>query len=200
MNKKMYNQQGSAHVVVVVILVIVLVTALGWIFWQNFIYEEPKVIETGTTTVMQDKESDESANPLYSDNDVSFEYLADTWTTKNDTMNGKALVTTDYKEFELGAGFTPEVGAVIAVDKTALSESNQFKKPGGEEYASDVKEVTIAGNPGYVYKQTNEGIRHRAIFSANGYIYGISLSSSAQDTLPSSHQAGFDLAVKSARL
>lgn len=37
----MNRQKGSAHVIIVSILVIALIGALGFIFWQNFIYNKP---------------------------------------------------------------------------------------------------------------------------------------------------------------
>jgi hypothetical protein len=38
--KKHFREQRSAKVVIVVCLVLVLLTALGWIFYQNFVYKE----------------------------------------------------------------------------------------------------------------------------------------------------------------
>ncbi len=49
MNKR-YYQQGSAHVVVSICLVLALVTALGWVFYQNFIYKDPVKTETSSST------------------------------------------------------------------------------------------------------------------------------------------------------
>lgn len=51
MTKTNKPQRGSAHVLVVVILVLVLITALGWIFWQNFIHKETTQTDTGTEKI-----------------------------------------------------------------------------------------------------------------------------------------------------
>lgn len=61
MNKQ-YHQQGSAHVVIVICLVLALLTALGWIFWQNFIHKEPVQKETEVVTV--DKNQDTPSDTL----------------------------------------------------------------------------------------------------------------------------------------
>jgi hypothetical protein len=42
----MKKQTGSSHVIIVIVLVLALVTALGWIFWQNFVHKEPAIKET----------------------------------------------------------------------------------------------------------------------------------------------------------
>ncbi|HEY1085434.1 MAG TPA: hypothetical protein VGE34_01770 [Candidatus Saccharimonadales bacterium] len=46
-----HSQQGSAHVVAIICLVLALVTALGWVFYQNFIYREPTKTDTELLTV-----------------------------------------------------------------------------------------------------------------------------------------------------
>lgn len=39
-------QIGSTETVIVICLVLALVTALGWIFWQNFVHKEPNAMNT----------------------------------------------------------------------------------------------------------------------------------------------------------
>lgn len=43
------KQQGSAHIVIIGILVAVIIAALGFIFWQNFMKEKPTSTNTQTT-------------------------------------------------------------------------------------------------------------------------------------------------------
>lgn len=42
------KQQGFAHAVLIIVLVVALLGALGYIFWQNFIKEEPSTQESNT--------------------------------------------------------------------------------------------------------------------------------------------------------
>ncbi len=56
MNKQT-SQQGSAHAVVVICLVLALVTALGWIFYQNFIAKEPSKKDTELLVVKKDSDT-----------------------------------------------------------------------------------------------------------------------------------------------
>ena len=46
--KKLNNQTGSAHVVIIVILVLAVLGLLGFVFWQNFI-NKPVVNQTNTS-------------------------------------------------------------------------------------------------------------------------------------------------------
>lgn len=78
---KRYSQQGSAHAVVVIALVLALITALGWIFYQNFIQEEPVKKETNLIVVGKNKET-KSSSGIYTSTDVgtyvkSFNYPTD---------------------------------------------------------------------------------------------------------------------------
>lgn len=45
------KQRGSAHVVIIICLVIALITALGWIFWQNFVHKEATKKDTELVVV-----------------------------------------------------------------------------------------------------------------------------------------------------
>lgn len=56
---KKHSQQGSAHAVVVIVLVLALLTALGWIFYQNFIHKEPVKKETDLIVVDKDKNANQ---------------------------------------------------------------------------------------------------------------------------------------------
>ncbi len=60
---KQNSQQGSAHVVVVVCLVIALIFALSWIFWQNFVHEEPVKKDTELVVVKPKTSSNTQKQP-----------------------------------------------------------------------------------------------------------------------------------------
>jgi hypothetical protein len=47
----MTSQKGSAHVTIIIGLVIALVGALGFVYWQNFIYKEPAVTKSNHVVV-----------------------------------------------------------------------------------------------------------------------------------------------------
>lgn len=66
MNK--HTQNGSAHVLVTACLVVVLLFALGWIFWQNFVHKEAANKDTDTIVVDKTKTTDAQALP----DDVNF--------------------------------------------------------------------------------------------------------------------------------
>jgi len=58
--KKHYREQGSAHAVIVVCLVLALLTALGWIFYQNFAYKESVKKESELIAIGKDDEEAEA--------------------------------------------------------------------------------------------------------------------------------------------
>lgn len=60
--KKHSPQQGSAHVIVTICLVLGLITALGWIFYQNFILKEPVQKDTELVVVDKSKDDQKDAN------------------------------------------------------------------------------------------------------------------------------------------
>lgn len=100
--KKYHAQKGSAHAVVVICLVLALITALGWIFWQNFIHKEPTNKQTDVVVVHKDKEIAKPKNEMtitHSGRTVVLEY-PDGWSEKSeapatDTSVNKSLVSTD---------------------------------------------------------------------------------------------------------
>lgn len=55
------SQHGSVHSVAIIGLVLALIVALGWIFYQNFIYEEPQATTDDTSLVETGGESDVDA-------------------------------------------------------------------------------------------------------------------------------------------
>jgi hypothetical protein len=55
-----HRQRGSAHIVVIVCLVVALVAALGWIFYQNYIYQDPVKVTKTTAVVKTDTDKNES--------------------------------------------------------------------------------------------------------------------------------------------
>lgn len=82
---KKQTQQGSAHVVITICLVLGLLTALGWIYYQNFILEEPAQKETELVVVDKSKNEEEKKNSERKEQtkDANEDYLAiDEWKVK----------------------------------------------------------------------------------------------------------------------
>lgn len=72
---KYTTQQGSAHVVIVICLVLGLVTALGWIFYQNFIHKETPQKDTELVVVNKDSDARQDSERLGEQNDPNKGYL-----------------------------------------------------------------------------------------------------------------------------
>lgn len=90
MIKNSHKQIGSAHIVIVVVLVILLVGALGFIFWQNYM-----VKNTQQSPVVQSVSDDSQKNDAASSADERYVALED-WGVKfkidnhlNETTIGK---------------------------------------------------------------------------------------------------------------
>lgn len=56
MTRKTYSQ-GFAHAVLIIGLIIALIVALGFVFWQNFIYKESTIMDTQTQTVREKQDT-----------------------------------------------------------------------------------------------------------------------------------------------
>lgn len=51
----MTQQKGSSHVIIIIGLVVALIGALGFVFWQNFIYKEPVATDNDKVAVKEEK-------------------------------------------------------------------------------------------------------------------------------------------------
>lgn len=191
----MKKHQGSMQAVATLCLVLVLLTALGWIFWQNFIYKAPVVTNSSATTKPT---VTTPANKTYTSGDVSFDYPSTGWklaTPENSSDNIKGVVTDTYKE-DQGMGLVSGARIVLYVDHA----TSELKDPtGGATGISDVTEVTIAGHKAYTYRVDYEGVRLKADTQANGNSYQLELFV-AGDTPTAAEKAAFDLAVKTLKI
>lgn len=68
----MAHQKGFAHAFLIIGLVVALIGALGFVFWQNFIYKEPVVTKTEVVEVEKDDSKSENIvqEPAYSFQDA----------------------------------------------------------------------------------------------------------------------------------
>jgi uncharacterized protein YxeA len=53
--KKYLSQKGSMEAIIMICLVLALITALGWIFWQNFIHKEEANKQTDVVVIEKNK-------------------------------------------------------------------------------------------------------------------------------------------------
>jgi type II secretory pathway pseudopilin PulG len=63
MIKNSLGQKGSAHVIIIVILVVALVSALGYIFWQNYTSKNTQQASTAQVAASSGKQQSQSATP-----------------------------------------------------------------------------------------------------------------------------------------
>ena len=85
----MTQQKGFAHAFLIIGLVIALLGALGFVYWQNFIYEEPTVTKTEVIKVDKDVTKEENESPAQSPEarlqELYSKYLANTSSYKGDS-------------------------------------------------------------------------------------------------------------------
>ncbi|HEY1085729.1 MAG TPA: hypothetical protein VGE34_03330 [Candidatus Saccharimonadales bacterium] len=122
----MKKQSGSAHVVIIIVLVLALLTSLGWIFWQNFIYKEPVVTKTDTSKTQSDNDKMPASMKhinvkewnisIMSEESISYTSKdADTILIKGDALN-KAEADNNCKERDSGI-------RVLRVKTTSVNNS-----------------------------------------------------------------------------
>lgn len=194
------KQAGDAHALVIVGLVLALVTALGWIFWQNFIHKEP--IKRDTDLVIMNKKNDSKLvtkpKKLFEDNGLSISYPDKGWQVISNDQNEKSLVSDDYKQ---ATGMGLDSGATITIHAWNVNPPQSLKDPTGSlPGISEVKQLKIAGYDGYTYKLAYEGLRYKATFQVNQTRYQIELFTAEPDRATPSQKIAFDLAVETAKL
>jgi len=174
MIKNSLRQKGSTHVVIIIILVFVLLGALGFIFWQNFINKEPSQSNpesnTSTNTPVEIKDSYEGWKSYESNRDeYSIKYPSNWFLTTETEGDGPYIRNFDpnnssdgprdgqYSGYPLGAKYLR-----VLVDKNENGKKNASDMSTGDWYdalgtkntqdmgavkhlASEVKAVNING-------------------------------------------------------
>ncbi len=117
--RKTLQQKGSVHVVVTVCLALVLVVALGWIFWQNFIYKAPENKSTDVVVVKKRDKTPEKATTNTQAMHASFS-AADLDALK--TLVKSQQCTLDAQEYTrvkvLGTGQSIDEAQIVSADGT----------------------------------------------------------------------------------
>ncbi len=162
----MKSQKGSAHVVIIAVLVLTLIAALGWIFWQNFIYKEPTISNTEVVKVNQNTAIEEETSPSQSPEtrlqELYDKYLADTSTYKG--ASGIAA----FKQ----SGY-------IASDYVSENNSGEPLICGQEAYPDSI-EVKLVNRDGNNAKLNADKIYSDSSKASNSLVLTMSLSSENQ--------------------
>jgi hypothetical protein len=118
--KKHFSQKGSMEATIMICLVLALITALGWIFWQNFVHKAPDIKAT-ETSVVNKKNPDIPQKQVELKQDVKFNPVA-VVSSKSD-LSKLTDVSDDFKEFintkylEKNVGYGTECQAGIMVER-----------------------------------------------------------------------------------
>lgn len=137
------NQQGSAHVVVVICLVLALVAALGWIFYQNFIYKEP--VKKDTDLVVVDKKNETPTNETN-------RLVIKEW--NNVAYNLPATIKS--VEYTYDTSGSVVQGNAVRITSITTSEGVSFKLDTTKTYSPEEKADAICQSFGVVQKGTGD--------------------------------------------
>ena len=183
MNKNK-SQLGSVHLVVVIVLVIALISALGYIFWQNFMQPKTDNSDKVTTKIIDDTSSkkvvtDPTENwETYTNNDsvfVSFKYPSD-WLNQDWATNGVLFESPD---FSSRAGFANiSAGSLVTVVySTNEANSTLENKTLNNTLAKDLvkQNITLDGVPAVKFEHGtdengNNAVSIYVLKDGNGYI------------------------------
>jgi hypothetical protein len=156
------QQQGFAHAFLIITLLVALTGALGFVFWQNFIYEEPKVSSIEATPSEPKPNDDEvvSQNEIFSNSQVTFEYPRNGW-NEVEPKNADEIARLETDNFKPNIGMGLESGASLAITTTTAQDIPSI--PG----LTDAKEITIDGDKAFSFALDYEGYRLQAIVFTN---------------------------------
>ena len=181
----MNTQKGFAHAVLLIGLLIALIGALGFIFWQNFILEEPEVEKPASSTTKKLEAFERSTEipadwKKYENKEykLSFAYPA-TWTVKENS-NGNP----DLYKYEIGMGSSMQnYDAVVGINELTLDQTVKRFTENSMFSGSDTVEgnkilskskITFDGLPAYeVQYENGKEIWKQYFVNANGYTYDL---------------------------
>lgn len=156
-------QNGFAHAFLIMGLVVALVGALGFVFWQNFIYQEPTKTELVTTTdTSKPAEASEATTSIFRGKGFSFEYPSEGWKAGEMSKVDPSVdvKSADYKE----NGYMDFTGAVVNVSVVASSlsvdQDIETTNKSSAGYSDFKKFTTDKGDKAYTYKMSYEGTRY----------------------------------------
>ncbi len=186
----MKKQHGFAHAVLIIGMAVALLGALGFIFWQNFIYQEPatqaEVIKPNTTK-NEAEDADTNTNKTFSSNELSFEYPSN-WVEKKDQYNDyPARIETD--DFERNVGMGLKTGAELIIDRT----TEDIAPPQGMGVIN-AEEIQLPVGTGYKYEIRYEGYWLQAKFVSKGPKYIVTMQTA--DVPTTDEKAAFDLIIE----
>lgn len=133
----MSRQEGSIHVIVVASLVILLVGALGFIFWQNFLAEKPVQESAGVTQESKNSDNDVIDAPREAEAWTKFEgegfsfRIPDGWNLTLNTDSGVLFYG------EQGDSLDYSKGKAAVIDRVSL--------PGGGVSPGFIMKTELSG-------------------------------------------------------
>lgn len=137
MIKTFQRQQGFAHAVIIIGLVIALISALGFIFWQNFIHKEP-VVKNDPVVVIKNQapKSTELQPKTFSIKEYGVQFtipsgLNDTTIKYEPRQIGEAsfLAFTTQRVIDLGGDCAKgyPFGDIVMLSRDSQSNSNAYQ-------------------------------------------------------------------------
>lgn len=196
----MNKQQGSAHVVIVVILVVALLSALGFIFWQNFVkQDDPKPESKSSQPVNDEPVEGKPATKTYTAKAYTFDYPEDwvleemRWNSADPTDITPEVRTSNY---EPNVGMGLKSGAYVSVAENPTTSSPEEEKANLRQFnATEIKDVTVDGAPAISYRLDYEGIRYKTLIYNGSTTYIVTYQYGT--TNPETYMQAYETAVRS---
>ena len=208
--KKLNNQTGSAHVVIIIILIAAVLGLLGFVFWQNFIKKtSPQTTSQVTKTTATTPVSNSTTTPkapasaVYSGSGIAFNYPGTGWQTVTpgnypDTTDVAVIQTSDYSAPNPRDSTVQQVGARIVISSGnistfgAIAKDHQRSVDNGIGTTSAI--TTVNGYQTYEVVQTKNNQYDTVIYDGNTR-YDINYITSANDLMAST--VGYKLVTSS---
>jgi len=155
---KSRNQSGSAHVVIIIVLVVVLIGALGFIFWQNFIKTDQPTANT-SQTVKQDTTEEAKDGTIVGSLTYPSEGIPEDLVVYAQNIDtNKEYSTTKHLEaeqYKYSKGYALDVPAgryyvygVLASDPEHKAYYNQYITCGMSVNCKDTTKIEVTVKPG----------------------------------------------------
>ncbi len=195
----MTNQKGFAHAFLIIGLVVALIGALGFVFWQNFIYEEPvakndPVVVTKKDNAEEKIESVPDGYDLYKEKTLGFSLAYPKgWGYLNDTQaqSGSNRMGANGDSTKAVAGSDGSVRIAVYTKDSFFTKNAagyivkyQGSKVVGADAGSEVYETLapIAGSNVYAHDHGDSGfVAYDLFFEAGNNVVYIKVGASKDE-------------------
>lgn len=184
------KQRSRALIVIIIGLIIVVLSVLGYLFWQN------SINKSGTSTINNKSSSKSTADgpKTFKGDGYTAEYLG-TWTaTVDNNPDGPSNVFTspNYKSDDLGnvvagaivrIGVSPSSGDLLAYVQDSLTQAGLTK--------SDYVKTTVGGQVAYSYNFAVDSSMYYNVITSHGgnfYLFIYRFAAGQHDT----YESGFN--------